>query len=322
MKASRPIVIAHRGACGYLPEHTLAAKAVAHAMEADFIEQDIVLTRDGVPIVLHDIVLDSTTDVAQKFSGRARKDGRFYAMDFLLAEIQQLAVHERKSAATGYREAAFPQRFPAGNALFTVPTLAQEIDLIEGLNKSRGRNTGFYIELKSPNKHLQHQLDPITAVLEVLEDKGLANQPDRVYLQCFDNKALLRLKNEFRSPLPRIQLIGENSWGEDSDLDYDFLRTPDGLDEIATYAQGIGPWLSHIYLGRDDQNSPLIDNLVGRAQERGLLVHPYTFRDDSLPAGIASAEELLQLFIHALGVDGLFADFPDTAVQFLRRSIR
>ena len=92
---TRPIVIAHRGASGYLPEHTLATKALAHAMGANFLEQDVVLSRDGTPIVLHDIHLDSTTDVAQRFGGRARSDGRFYAIDFDLGEIRQLRVHER-----------------------------------------------------------------------------------------------------------------------------------------------------------------------------------------------------------------------------------
>ncbi|MCR9105239.1 MAG: glycerophosphodiester phosphodiesterase [Gammaproteobacteria bacterium] len=320
MALKRPIVIAHRGASGYLPEHTLAAKAMAHAMEADFIEQDVVLTRDAVPIVLHDIVLDSTTDVAQKFPGRARKDGHFYAMDFLLEEVQQLRAHERRTAASGYRSAAFPGRFPTGAALFGVPTLAQEIDLIEGLNKSRNKKAGFYIEFKSPNKHLENKLDVVAAVLDVLQEKGLAQQADRVYLQCFDDKPLIRLKHEFQSPLPRIQLIADNSWGEDSALDYDVLRSTAGLDHVATYADGIGPWISHIYLGRDDQDSPLVDDLVARAQASGLLVHPYTFRDDSLPGGMTTTAQLLELLIHKLGIDGLFADFPDTVVQFLDRT--
>ena len=95
MRTPSPIVIAHRGASGYLPEHTLAAKALAHGMGANFIEQDVVLSKDGTAIVLHDIHLDSTTDVAQRFPGRARADGRFYAIDFDIQEIRQLRVHER-----------------------------------------------------------------------------------------------------------------------------------------------------------------------------------------------------------------------------------
>jgi len=95
MSKSGPIVIAHRGASGYLPEHSLESKAMAHAMGADFLEQDVVLTSDGVPIVLHDIHLDSTTDVARLFPGRAREDGRYYALDFNLQEIKALSLHER-----------------------------------------------------------------------------------------------------------------------------------------------------------------------------------------------------------------------------------
>jgi len=138
---TRPIVIAHRGASGYLPEHTLAAKAVAHAMGAHFIEQDVVLSRDGTAIVLHDIHLDCTTDVAQRFPGRARSDGRFYAIDFDLQEIRQLRVHERTHPLTS--AAVFPERFPVQTALFQVPTLAEEIDLLAGLDRSRGRRTGL-----------------------------------------------------------------------------------------------------------------------------------------------------------------------------------
>ena len=114
MKTSSPIVIAHRGASGYLPEHTLAAKAMAHAMGAGFIEQDVVLSRDGAAIVLHDIHLDSTTNVAQCFPDRARTDGRFYAIDFDLQEIRQLRVHERTHLDVKRNGlAVFTERFPA-----------------------------------------------------------------------------------------------------------------------------------------------------------------------------------------------------------------
>ena len=139
MSTSGPIVIAHRGASGYLPEHTLTAKAVAHAMGANYIEQDVVLSRDGTPIVLHDIHLDSTTDVARRFPGRSRADGRYYAIDFDLQEILQLRVHERtrlEPARAG--QAVFPERFPAEPALFRVPTLFEEITMLDGLDSSRG----------------------------------------------------------------------------------------------------------------------------------------------------------------------------------------
>ncbi|MCA9216274.1 MAG: hypothetical protein KDB27_24565, partial [Planctomycetales bacterium] len=108
--AEPTIVIAHRGASGYLPEHTLPAKALAYGMGADFLEQDVVLSRDGVPIVLHDIHIDTVTDVAKKFPNRKRGDGRFYAIDFDVAELKTLDVVERFDAQT--KKAVFPNRFP------------------------------------------------------------------------------------------------------------------------------------------------------------------------------------------------------------------
>ncbi len=136
----RPIVIAHRGASGYLPEHTLAAKALAYGQGADFLEQDVVLTKDDQPIVLHDIQLDAVTNVAQAFPDRARQDGRYYAIDLTLAEIQSLRVTERMDWRTN--RPVFPGRFPPGKSDFRVPTLAEEIELIQGLNHSTGRTWG------------------------------------------------------------------------------------------------------------------------------------------------------------------------------------
>ena len=317
---SNPIVIAHRGASGYLPEHTLAAKAMAHAMDADYIEQDVVLSGDGVPVVLHDVYLESTTNVAQRFPGRARADGRFYAMDFLLEELRELRVHERSSrAANGQESAVYPGRFPLGPALFGIPTLAEEIDLIAGMDRSRGRTTGLYVELKGPRLHMGSGMDIAAIVLEVLAEKGYADKPQQVYLQCFDGPTLQRLRHEIKTPLPLIQLIGENSWGEDSDSDYDYMRSPEGLAQVASYADGIGPWLAQIYLGRDPAGEVMLSDLVSQAQVLGLAVHPYTFRRDELPTGVESFDELLDIFFNRAGVDGVFTDFPDAVRDYLRR---
>jgi glycerophosphoryl diester phosphodiesterase len=320
MTTHHPIVIAHRGASGYLPEHTLASKAVAHAMGAQFIEQDVVLSRDGMPIVLHDIHLDTTTDVAQRFPGRARDDGRYYAIDFDIEEIRRLRVHERMHLGARRGEAVHPRRFPVESALFAVHTLAEEIDLLAGLDRSRHRRTGLYVELKYPNWHRREGLDLSSAVLGVLRDKGYADRPDQVFLQCFDDQTLRELRGALDTPLPLIQLIADMAWGEDSAVDFDYLRTPAGLDYVASYAQGIGPWLPHIYLGKSAEGNARISALVSDAQARGLQVHPYTFRSDELPAGIASFDELLTVFIRQAGIDGLFTDFPDLAVDFLRRT--
>jgi glycerophosphoryl diester phosphodiesterase len=314
----RPLVIAHRGASGYLPEHTLAAKVLAHAMGADFIEQDVVMSRDGVPVVMHDIYLESTTDVAQRFPDRARADGRFYATDFELAEIRELRVHERSTRdASGREVPVYPDRYPLQPGLFGVPTLAEEIRLISGLDRSRGRSTGLYIELKAPLRHGAEGLDIAAAILRVLEEEGYADRTEQVFLQCFDDRTLRRLRHELKTPLPLIQLIAENDWGEDSAVDYDHLQTACGLAEIATYADGIGPWLEQIYLGRTGSGVIRTSELAALAKEQGLLVHPYTFRQDALPEGMGSFDDLLDLFLVKLGVDGLFTDFPDLVAQYL-----
>ena len=117
-----PVVIAHRGASGYLPEHTLPAKALAFGQGADFLEQDVVLTKDDQPIVMHDIHLDTVSDVAKKFPGRNRADGRYYAIDFTLAEVRTLQAQERIDLKSG--TPVFAGRFPAQGSDFRIPSLA------------------------------------------------------------------------------------------------------------------------------------------------------------------------------------------------------
>ena len=317
VSTASPIVIAHRGASGYLPEHTPEAKALAHAMGADYLEQDVVLTADGIPIVLHDIYLESTTDVEQKYPGRARADGRYYALDFKLEEIRQLRAHERsRRGSQGQEVAVYPQRFPLNQGDFRVPTLADEIALIAGLDRSRGRRTGLYLELKAPRWHASQGYDLASAIMQVLEDSGYAGRAGQVYLQCFDDATLIRLRDEFKSPLPLIQLIGENDWGEDTAADYDAMRTPEGLDRIARYASGIGPWIPHVVEAQAD-GSFIATGLTRQAQLRGLQVHPYTLRREELPTNAKHLDELHRALFESAGVDGAFTDFPDLTRRYL-----
>ena len=311
---SDPVVIAHRGASAYLPEHTLEAKALAHAMDADYIEQDVVLSRDGVPVVLHDIYLESTTDVEQRFPGRAREDGRFYAIDFTLEELRTLRLHERSYRDKDGRELAyFPTRFPLHQGRFHLPTLHEEIELLDGLNRSRGVKTGLYIELKAPRWHREQGHELAAAVLRVLAETGYANRKEQVFLQCFDDQTLRELRG--KTELPLIQLIGENSWNEDGGVDYDAMRTRQGIQRIAQYAQGIGPWIPQVL---NKQMQPT--TLVAHAKEHKLLIHPYTLRVDQLPEGAADSDALHRaLFIDA-AVDGLFTDFPDLTRRFLEQN--
>src|SRR5688572_10646319 len=150
------LVIAHRGASGYLPEHTLEAKVMAFAQGADFVEQDVVMTQDDELIVFHDLTLERTTDVASRFPGRARPDGSYYVIDFTLAELRQLQVSEGFTLVAGVPVANFPARFPVMTSRFGIHTLQEELGLIEGLNRSTGKNVGIYTELKSPWFHHQH----------------------------------------------------------------------------------------------------------------------------------------------------------------------
>ncbi|MEM9760149.1 MAG: glycerophosphodiester phosphodiesterase, partial [Pseudomonadota bacterium] len=316
VSSRRPIVIAHRGASAYLPEHTLPAKALAHAMGADFIEQDVVLSRDGVPVVIHDIHLDATTDVADLFPDRARADGRFYAIDFDLAELRQLRVHERRDRDGNV---VFPGRFPGGSGLAALPTLAEELAFIEGLNRSRAMRTGVYIEMKASAFHAREGQDLPAAVMRVLRESGWDRRADQVFLQSFEPDTLRYLRQELATTLPLVQLIGENSWAEDGDVDFDYLRSDAGLDDIRSYADAIGPWLMQLYRGRDDSGTAVLTDLTERAHARGLLVHPYTFRADELPEGIESFEDLHHLFLRELGIDGLFSDFPDRSRELRDR---
>lgn len=301
------IVIAHRAASGYLPEHTLASVALAYGMGADFIEQDLVLTKDGLPVVLHDIHLDTTTDVRKKFPDRARVDGRWYVIDFTLEEIKSLRVHERIDPKK--EMVVFPGRFPVGHASFEIPTFVEEIELVQGLNKSMRRNVGIYPELKLPSFHTQEGYDMGKIVLDILAAYGYKGSNANVYVQCFDTDYLKRLRFELGTQLPLIQLIGKGKG-------YDPLVTLKGLNQIAKYANGIGPSIDRIVRYRRDRLIMIVE-LVKAAHDRSLVVHPYTFRKDSLPKYANSLEEMFRMFYFIIGVDGVFTDFPDAAVKLL-----
>ena len=298
-------IIAHRGASGYLPEHTFASTVLAHAQGADFIEQDVVLSKDGVPLVIHDIHLENTTNVAQIFPSRARKDGRYYAIDFTLAEINRLTVNERKDNNIQ----VFKQRYQ-GQAKFRITTLADQIELVNQLNRGTNKNTGLYIEVKSPEFHRQNGLDISQKVLSSLRKFGLDASDAKVYIQCFDFDELKRIRTELNAKVKLIQLIGENSWQE-AETNYDQLKTSAGMMSVSQYADGIGPWLGHI----SDAESKELAPWVHKAKSLGLLIHPYTFRIETLMQG-KEAKDVLDLLINKWKVDGLFTDQLPPVVSF------
>ena len=302
-----PVIIAHRGASGYLPEHSLAAKAMAYGMGADFLEQDVVASRDGELLVLHDLYLDDVSNVAGIFPRRARADWHFYCIDFDLAEIRTLSFGERLNPDTGAPR--FPGRYPRNAGDFPVVTLTEEIHFIQRLNAATGRRVGIYPELKDPAWHAEQGIDLSGRVLAVLHKFGyLAGGGEPVFLQCLDAEELKRISKTVGARLPIIQLLGSGT-AVDNPL----------LQEISDYAVGIGPAIKLICLGSDIDGKPEVSKLVQAAHDIGLAVHPYTFRADELPAAIVSFEELLALFIDRLQVDGLFTDFTDQVAEFLSR---
>jgi glycerophosphoryl diester phosphodiesterase len=300
------LVIAHRGASGYLPEHTFVAKALAHAQGADYLEQDVVSTRDGALIVFHDLTLDAMTDVAGRFPGRARADGHFYCIDFTLAEIRTLAVRERRATDGTMR---YPGRLSWDGSGFGIPTFEEEIQFILGLNRSTGHAAGLYPEIKNPRWHREQGRDIGPQILQVLHDFGFSCPSDSVFLQCFEADELRRLRRDFGCELRMIQLLeGVNSGGR--------IPTPAELAAIRAYADGIGPSLS-LLISAWRGGVPILSNLVSEAHQAGLCVHPYTLRADDLPAQCHSFDSLLETLLVRLQVDGVFTDFPDLVGRFI-----
>ena len=308
------MVIAHRGASGYLPEHTYSGAAMAHALGADFLELDVVLTKDGHLIVMHDLTLNATTNVEEVFPEKKNKKGKYQVIDFSLNEIKLLKVHER-SSRTG-KNAAFPQRFPIDYQLFEIPTLDNMINLVKGLSKSSGRIMGLYIEIKAPEYHSKHNKDPASTLLKLLNHHGFKEATDPVFIQSFDSKALKKLRYQHKTRLRLIQLIGENHWRL-SDTDFTYLKSEKGLNEVSKYADGIGPWMNQLVTGVDFSGNFQITNLVKNARRNDLLIHSYTFRADILPEYVSNFDELLDIFLNEVGVDGIFTDFPDLVVSYL-----
>jgi glycerophosphoryl diester phosphodiesterase len=314
--AASPIVIAHRGASGYLPEHTLVAKAWAHAAGADYLEQDVVLSRDDVPVVFHDLVLEEITDVATVFPGRSRDDGHWYVVDFTFDELRRLRVHERVDPKTGVPE--YPGRFHPRGLDLRISSLDEELAFIRGLNAASGREAGVYTEVKSPAWHRTQGKDSSPIVVRTLAEHGYRSRSDRAFLQCFDAGELRRIRRELHCDLKLVQLIGENAWEEGPD-DYDAMKTAAGLREVASIADGVGPWIPQVVTWAARGAAPVASTFVRDAHAAGLVVHPYTFRLDALPENAPDAASAHRALFELAGVDGVFTDFTDWTVRALGR---
>ena len=346
LNGQAPLVIGHRGASGFLPEHTLEGYKLAIEQGADFIEPDLVMTQDGVLIARHEPMLDSTTDVASKFPASRKStrmlDGEsttaYFANDFTLAEIKTLGAVQARAGR--------PAQF---NGLYKVPTLDEVIALAKAEGSRVGRVVGIYPEVK----HSTYMAGIFGA--NVFEDALLAKlhaaygntAAAPVFIQSFEVSNLQYMRS--KSAIKSIQLIDADDVNANGSLSlvapyrqpYDFvvkgdtrlfsdLLTPAGLDFVKTYASGIGPWKPYLATTVDDSvdrngDGKLTINdrkviggtgVIEAAHARGLLVHTWTFRNDASGYGFADPKAEMQFYMK-LGVDGLFTDFPVTGVQAL-----
>jgi glycerophosphoryl diester phosphodiesterase len=351
-----PLIIGHRGAAGYLPDHTLAGYALAIRLGADYIEPDLVATKDGHLIARHEPNITATTNVADhpEFADRKRTvsiDGGapetgWFASDFTLAEIKTLRAVQPLAGR--------PTQF---NGRFKIPTLEEVIALAKRYSKRYHRRIGIYPETKHPTYHRGIGLPLERRLVKILDKAGWNRKGAPVIIQSFEPGSLKRLNK--LTPLRLVQLIDANDVNPDGSLDYTapfdrpydwtasgkpkllartfgYLTTDAGLDEVASYADGIGPWKPYIIssalvdLNGDgtagDENGDGAVNeadrklleptdLVARAHARGLIVHPYTFRNEAfrLVSDYQGNPVNEYLRFYEAGVDGLFSDFADTA---------
>jgi glycerophosphoryl diester phosphodiesterase len=340
LAAASPLVIGHRGAAGYLPDHTLQGYALAIKMGADYVEPDLVATKDGHLIARHEPNITTTTDVAShpEFAGRRTTkvvDGvsetGFFASDFTLREIKTLRAVQ-----------PLPERPQQFNGRFEIPTLEEVIALVKRESRKRHRTIGIYPETKHPTYHKDLGLPLEGRLVAALRKAGWNRRRSPVFIQSFEQSNLKRLNR--MTPVRLVQLVDAFDVNPDGTLAYEppfdrpydwtvsgdpeleartfgFFATNQGLDEIRSYADGIGPWKRYIVSTTgtgDDSNRQLRPptDLIERAHARGLLVHTWTFRNEGfrLVSDYMGNPVNEYLQFYRLGIDGVFSDFADTAV--------
>jgi glycerophosphoryl diester phosphodiesterase len=326
MTRNGPLVIAHRGASGYRPEHTLEAYRLAIELGADYIEPDLVITADGVLVARHEAELSTSTDVADRleFAGRRTTkllDGRevtvWFVEDFTRDELTRLYARERLASVR--------QQSTMYDGRFRIPTFAEITALAVHAGRRLGRPVGIYPELKHPTYFAERGLRHEDALLTGLEVARLDSS--RVFIQCFEPSALRRLAT--RTSIPLVQLVDVS--GQPYDWEHHghggtfaSMLTPSGLTEMSAYAAVVGVHKSLVIPRDPDGRLARPSGLVGQVHEVGMSVHAWTFRNESafLPAdfrrgadGSAFGDAFGEYFAYfAAGVDGVFTDHPDTAV--------
>ncbi|MFU0448421.1 glycerophosphodiester phosphodiesterase [Pseudocitrobacter faecalis] len=328
--ATSKFVVAHRGASGYLPEHTLPAKALAFAQGADYLEQDIVMTKDDQLLVLHGLTLDNVTDVATRFPKRAREDGHFYAIDFTLSELKTLQATTAFHYSDGKAVPEYSNRFPVFKSSFHLHTFQEEIEFIQGLNFSTGKNVGIFPEIKAPWFHMKEGKDITMKVLSVLKEYGYTTKEDNIYLQCFDANELKRIKTVLGPSLGMnvklVQLIAYTNWGETQEktngkwvnYNYDWMLKPEGIKLIAQYADAISPYYGMLLHNKPGETSVTSNGITAIAHAEHIQVIPFYVLSDRLPKYAKNVNQLFQILYRNENVDGLFTDFPDKAVDYLK----
>jgi glycerophosphoryl diester phosphodiesterase len=324
-----PIVIGHRGASGYRPEHTLAAYKLAIAFGVDYVEPDLVSTKDGVLVARHENEISGTTDVAEHPEFADRKttktiDGRpvtgWFTEDFTLAELKTLRAKER-----------LPDVRPDNtryDGRFQVPTFEQVLDLVRAESKRLGRPIGVYPETKHPTYFDSMGLSLEEPLVRSLRRHHLDRPKAPVFVQSFETENLRDLAGRVRVPL--VQLIDATGapydFVESGDpRTYADLVTPEGLEWVASYASGVGT-NKNVLIPRDpDGFLTEPTDVVDDAHAAGLIVHAWTFRDENqfLPADFRVGDDPnakgdafseYDVFFD-LGLDGVFSDHPDTALE-------
>ncbi|MBA2516948.1 MAG: glycerophosphodiester phosphodiesterase [Solirubrobacterales bacterium] len=324
-QAADPLVVGHRGASGYRPEHTLGSYELAARMGADYIEPDLVSTKDGVLVTRHENDITGTTNVADHPEFASRKttkviDGTsitgWFTEDFTLAELKTLRAKERIPNIR--------QRNTIYNGRFHVPTFRQVLALRAKLSRELGRDIGVYPETKHPSYFRSVGLPLETPLLAELKRARLNRAGAKVFVQSFETRNLQALNRRLQVPIVQLLDAKTLTIPDGSGQTYGQLATPDGLKAVAKYADGVGPSKDYI-VPRDAQGGSLAPtSFVRDAHAAGLVVHPYTFRAENSflplelrfgadPAAYGNIfKELKQFF--ALGVDGVFTDNPDIGV--------
>lgn len=317
-----PQVIAHRGASGYIPEHSLQAYQTAMDLQGDYIEPDLCLSKDGVFVALHDVLLDDTTNVATLPQFASRKTTRvvdgeemtgWFVNDFLFEELQQLTLHQR-----------LPFRTPLYNNVFRIPSLQEIANLVTVNYNTTQRLVGLYIEPKNPRYFTSLGWDVEAMLLQQLKHNGfrVSGAPRNlkgvvpVVIQCFEADTLRRLKTH--TDIPLVLLLNPPTSAQLVDGSY-FSHT--FLAEASTYADGLGPEKT-LFSTLSLENAR---QMVEGAHGVNLSLHPWTFRAEPQYIGkkFNSDFELEQVYyLCCLGMDGLFSEFPDRSREVVDGLVR